>query len=60
MRHDDEANLVIFDPEVVEVLDRHFDDDARRSTDLDPARWNDRSRLQKVAERVSGLVDRWM
>ncbi|WP_040495417.1 phospholipase D-like domain-containing protein [Ilumatobacter nonamiensis] len=60
MQHDEEANVVLVDDELVSVLDRHFDDDLMNSIELDPSRWADRSVPQKVAERVSTVVDKWL
>jgi cardiolipin synthase len=47
---DEEINVVALDRKLVDVLDNHFDADVRRSTRLDLTRWNQRSRLQRVAE----------
>ncbi len=53
---DEEVNLVIFDPAVVEVLDAHFDDDLRSSEAVDPATWAERSLMQRAAERAASVV----
>lgn len=55
--HDDEVMLVLFDAQLVGELHRHFDDDRRRSTQLDPADWSERGLLRRVRESVAGLVD---
>lgn len=60
LRHDDEANIVVFDPEVVAVLDAHLDDDLEHCVLLDPQEWADRGLFQRVAERVSGSVNHWL
>ena len=60
LRHDDEANIVVFDPDVVETLDRHLDDDHEHTILLDPERWSERGLLQRVAERVSETVNHWL
>jgi cardiolipin synthase len=60
LRHDDEANIVIFDPAVVQVLDQHLDQDLENTILLDPAQWADRGMLQRVAERVSETVNHWL
>jgi cardiolipin synthase len=60
MELDDECNLVIADPDVVAVLDRHFDGDLEESIVLDPDRWADRSLAQRASERVAGAFDRWL
>ncbi|HEY7283195.1 MAG TPA: phospholipase D-like domain-containing protein [Actinomycetota bacterium] len=53
---DEEINLVAFDPDLVRVLDRQFDEDLRRSEAVDPGRWRDRSVLRRVVERGAGLL----
>lgn len=60
IRHDDEANLVVVDPAVVAVLDRHLDDDMDSTIVLDPQRWAERGLVQRVAERVSETVNHWL
>ena len=60
MELDDECNLVIADPAVVDVFDRHFDDDLQKSVVLDAERWAERSLLQRAGEQVLGVVDRWL
>ncbi len=57
---DEETNVVIFDPDVVAVLDRHLDDDHGRSTVLDPADWAERGLVQRVAERAADVVSGWL
>lgn len=49
---DEEINMVIFDPSIVGTLDRHFDDDLERSVRIDPRRWQRRSLLQHVKEKL--------
>jgi cardiolipin synthase len=49
---DEEINMVIFDDSIVRILDRQFDDDLERSIRIDPSRWEQRSVLQRVRERV--------
>jgi cardiolipin synthase A/B len=60
MQHDEEANVVIVDDEVVSILDDHFDDDLTKSIELDPSRWAERSIPQKMAERVTTVVEKWL
>jgi cardiolipin synthase len=55
--HNEEANLVIFDSDVVDVLDRQFAEDLERSERVDPERWRRRGPLQRVAEKVTELFD---
>ena len=52
---DDEANIVVLDRRTTELLDRHFDEDLARSRELDQERWQRRSLVQKVAEKVASL-----
>ena len=60
MRHDEEVMLVVLDPDVVKVLDRHFEEDLTRAELIDPDRWADRSLPQKVAEKAILPIRRWM
>lgn len=55
-QYDEEVNLVIFDSDVVDVLDEHFDDDLAHSKVVDPAWWAERSRMQRAAERAASVV----
>jgi cardiolipin synthase len=57
LRTNEEANLVIFDPEVVRVLDRHFAEDIAHSELIDPERWQRRGPVQRVKESVTELFD---
>lgn len=55
-RHDEETNVVLFDPDVVAVLDRHLDVDRRSSRVIDPADWAERGLLQRAGEALTKLV----
>lgn len=57
---DEECNLTVVDPDVVAVLDAHFDDDLEASVVLDPERWADRSVLQRAGEAVTAAFERWL
>jgi len=57
LRQNEEANLVIFDPDVVAVLDRHFAEDVGVSEPVDPDRWAQRGATQRSAEAATDLVD---
>lgn len=57
---DEECDLVMFDDDVVSVIDRHFDDDLQHCVELDPERWAQRTLLQRLGERVTGWFDRWL
>lgn len=56
--HDEELNLVVFDPTVIEVLDRQFQADLRRARRLEPAQWAARGRRQKALEVLPGVISR--
>ena len=49
---DEEINLVAIDRDLAAVLDDQFDDDLSRSVRIEPGRWQDRSSVQRVAERL--------
>jgi cardiolipin synthase len=57
LRTNDEANLVVFDPEVVRTLDRHFAEDIAHCELIDPERWQRRGPAQRVKETVTELFD---
>jgi cardiolipin synthase len=57
---DEEANVVLFDPELVEVLDSHLREDLASSHELDPAEWAERGLLQRAGERLTDAVSRWL
>lgn len=58
-RHNEECNLIVLDPEIVERFDAHFDDDLELAVELDLSRWEDRSLGQRALERVSALGRRF-
>jgi len=60
MQHDEEANVVIVDESVVATLDAHLDEDLAQSIELDPHRWADRGLIQKSAEKVTTVVEKWL
>ena len=57
---DDEVVLVVFDEAFTAELGRHYEEDLERCKDLDPSRWEDRSMLQRLQEKLSSLVDDWL
>jgi cardiolipin synthase A/B len=59
-QHDEEASVVLFDPDVVALLDRDLDADLESSSRLDPALWADRGLLQRAGEAVSNVVSDWL
>ncbi len=54
--HDDEVNLAVFDPEVVAILDQHFEEDLARAERVDPDVWEERGLLQKIGEKATEVV----
>ncbi len=55
---DEELNLVVLDPDVVSVLERHFDEDLERAVAVDPDEWARRSLGQKAKEALPGFLAR--
>ncbi len=55
---DEELNLVMFDPDIVEVLDAHFEQDLERAREIDLAEWSRRSMRQKGLEALPGFLAR--
>ena len=50
---DEEINLVALDPDLVDVLDRQFDEDLERSEEIQPGRWERRSIGRRVLEAIT-------
>jgi cardiolipin synthase len=59
MERDDELSLVIHDPDVVAVLDRHFDDDRDRSRLVPEERWVDPPLYRRGLDLVAAAVRRF-
>jgi cardiolipin synthase len=57
---DEEVNLVVFDPDIVGVLDDHFHADLERAEPIDPSQWSDRTLPQRAKEAVSSVFERNM
>ena len=60
MAHDEEVVLVVLDERVTAHLDEHYDDDLRRSERIEATRWESRPVRQRVAERATTVVHRWL
>ena len=60
LRKDEEVNLVVFDPELVEVLDAHFEEDRQRAKPIEPSGWEDRSPVQRAKEAATSVLRREM
>jgi cardiolipin synthase len=52
MKLNHEVEVVVLDPDVVAVLDGHFDEDVEQSVPIDPERWSRRGLPQRAAELV--------
>ncbi len=52
----EECNLLVLDGDVTAQLDADFDEDLTHSEEIDLERFEDRGFLEKLAERVAGLV----
>jgi len=57
--HDEEVMLVALDREVVSVLDGHFDEDLRRSEQIDLTRWRSRGVVQRTLEAATAPLRRF-
>jgi cardiolipin synthase A/B len=53
----EEANLMVFDADVVAVLDQHFAEDLERADQVDPEEWKQRGLVQRAAEAVTQVLD---
>lgn len=53
---DEELDVVAFDPEIVQALDAHFDEDLEHSEPVTRERWEQRGALQRAAENAVGLL----
>jgi cardiolipin synthase A/B len=58
--HDEEVLLCAIDHDVVARLDADFDDDLRRSVQIDLTRWRQRSAKQRVMEAATKPIRRWL
>jgi cardiolipin synthase A/B len=59
LAHDEEVDVVAFDPGVTAILDAHTDRDLEHADPVDPDTWNQRSPARWVPQRLVGLLDRW-
>ena len=57
---DEEINVVVLEPDLVGILDAHFDQDLERSERVAPGRWDDRSLSQRALELSARLLRREM
>ena len=60
MRHNEELSIVAFDPDLVAVLDAHYEEDITKAEVIDLERWRDRPIWKKWAEAVVDPFEDWM
>jgi cardiolipin synthase A/B len=58
--HDEEVALVVLDQPTVTTLQRHFDEDLKRSRTIDLSRWENRSVAQRALEAAVAPIRRWL
>ena len=51
---------MVFDEAFTAALGRDYDADLERCVALDPERWEDRSALQRLQERLAAKIDGWL
>jgi cardiolipin synthase len=56
---DEEINIVALEPNLVALLDAHFEDDLDRSVRIRPGRWDRRSVTQRTVEQLVAPVRRF-
>jgi cardiolipin synthase A/B len=57
MRLNAENNLLVIDDELTATLDRHYDDDLRHASTVEPGQWARRGVAQRAFETVTNLFD---
>jgi cardiolipin synthase len=57
---DEEVNLVVLEPGLVDDLDEQFDEDLERSEEIEPGRWKDRSVARRAIEGLTKPLRRTM
>ena len=57
VRWDEECDVVVFDEDLVAQLDTDWDDDVQHATRVTMDNWQDRGPLQRVQERLAGMID---
>jgi cardiolipin synthase len=60
MQLDEEVVLSVFDPEVTRALDDDFERDLDRCERIEPRRWEDRPLHQKVQEKATTVIHRFL
>ena len=57
LRHDEECDLVVYDPELTAELDRDLAADLLLSRRVEADEWADRSLVQRAQEKVADAID---
>jgi cardiolipin synthase A/B len=60
MAHDEEVVLSVLDPVVARRLEDDFDAELPRCVRIEPRRWQDRPLHQKVQEKATTVIHRWL
>lgn len=60
MDHDEEIAMAVLDSDVVKQLDEHYDEDLKRSAEIDLERWRNRSVPQRTVEAAVQPIRRWL
>ena len=60
MQHDEEVVLSVLDPEVARRLEDDFDRELDRCVRIEPRRWQDRPLHQKVQEKATTIIHRFL
>ncbi|AXV06372.1 Cardiolipin synthetase [Euzebya pacifica] len=60
MRHNEELSIVAFDPDLVAILDAHYEEDITKAEVIDLERWRDRPIWKKWAEAVLDPFEDWL
>ena len=59
LSHDEEVDVVMFDPGLTATLDGHTDADLERCTRLDES-WNERSPARWAPQKLVSILDHWI
>lgn len=60
MQLDEEVVLTVLDPAIARQLEGHFADDLKRCDRIEPRRWEDRPRRQRVQEKATTVIHRFL
>jgi len=60
MQLDEEVVLSVLDPAITKRLEEDFDTELERCVELNPRRWADRPRHQRVQEQATTVIHRFL